>query len=52
MRALAEETRQDAMAGMTEPEQEYMIDQLNIIRRNLSERETAERNEARVQRHG
>lgn len=53
LRALAEETRREALAGLPEPEQERLIDHLNVIRRNLSERERSGENAARtVEAHG
>lgn len=48
MQALAEETRQDAMAGLSPSEQEHLIDQLNRIRRNLSAHEADVASAARI----
>lgn len=48
MRALADETRRDAMAGLSATEQEHLIDQLNRVRSNLSEREPGVEPEARI----
>jgi DNA-binding MarR family transcriptional regulator len=47
MRELADETRQEAMAGLSVSEQEHLIDQLNRIRRNLSERDVGAETKAR-----
>lgn len=38
MRALAEETRAEALAGLPAPEREALMDQLTRVRANLSER--------------